>query len=120
MAYSGKKRDDNVIKPQFAKVPPHAIDAERAVLGGILLENSALNVVLEMLTPEDFYSDANGLVYGAMVKLFKRGEPVDHVTLREELAARKDLERVGGDEHLLSLIDTLPTIENIQAHAVIV
>jgi len=99
------------------RVPPNALEAERAVLGGILLENDAMNVVLETLSEDDFYSDANGTIYAAMVSLFQRGQPVDDITLREELAQSSRLPAVGGDEYLLSLTNTIPTVANIQAHA---
>lgn len=111
-----QSREDNS-KPQFAKVPPNALDAERAVLGGVLLENGVLNVVLESLSAGDFYSDANGMIFETMVTLFQRGQPVDQITLREELALHDKLQRVGGDDYLLDLTDTLPTVANIQAHA---
>lgn len=102
------------------RVPPNALDAERAVLGGILLENSAMNVVIEIITAEDFYSDANGRIYEAMRTLFGRSQPIDHVTLREELVHSSKLQAVGGDEYLLSLTNTIPTVANIEAHARIV
>ncbi len=102
------------------RVPPTALDAERAVLGGILLENEAMNVVLDILEREDFYSEAHGILYEAMRTLFGRNQPVDHVTLREELVLQQKLQAIGGDEHLLSLAETIPTVANIKAHAMIV
>ncbi len=102
------------------RVPPNALDAERAVLGGILLENDAMNVVLEILTREDFYSEAHGILFDTMRRLFGRSQPVDHVTLREELVLSQQLQAVGGDEYLLQLAETIPTVANIKAHAEIV
>lgn len=99
------------------RVPPNALDAERAVLGGILLENDAVNVVTEILAPDDFYSEANATIFESMVSLFSRGQPIDQVTLRAELASRERVQAVGGDEYLLSLTDTIPTVANIEAHA---
>ena len=61
------------------RVPPHSLDAERAVLGGILLENNALNSASQILDPDDFYSRANSLVFDAMTGLFRKGQPVDLV-----------------------------------------
>ncbi|HTU59326.1 MAG TPA: DnaB-like helicase N-terminal domain-containing protein, partial [Polyangiales bacterium] len=70
-----------------SRVPPNDLSAERAVLGGILLENDALNTVHELpLTPEDFYSEAHARIYECMVGLFGAGQPVDLVTLRERLS----------------------------------
>lgn len=91
------------------------------MLGGILLENDALNTVHELpLTHEDFYSDAHSRIFEAMVGLFSAGQPVDLVTLRERLAIGNKLHAVGGDEYLFSLTNTIPTVANIEAHAKIV
>ncbi|GAB4199080.1 MAG: replicative DNA helicase [Sandaracinaceae bacterium] len=102
------------------RVPPHALEAERAVLGGILLENNALNTVLQILTADDFYSRSNALVFDAMAELFRRGQPVDTITLRAWLVDRGTFQKAGGDEHLLSLTNTIPTVANIEQHAAIV
>jgi replicative DNA helicase len=103
------------------RTAPYSLEAERAVLGGILLENAALRPVREAgLVPADFYRDAHAIVFDAMICLTGAGSPVDSVTLREHLAAEGRLERVGGDEYLLGLIDKIPTLSNICAHAGIV
>ena len=90
------------------------------MLGGILLENDAMNVVLEVLSVDDFYSEANAKIFEAMSELFRRNQPVDQVTLRELLLHSGKLAGVGGDEYLLSLTNTIPTVSNIKAHAQIV
>ncbi len=90
------------------------------MLGGILLENDAMNVVLEVLSLEDFYSEANAKIFDAMSELFRRNQPVDQVTLRETLLHGGKLAGVGGDEYLLSLTNTIPTVSNIKTHARIV
>lgn len=103
------------------RVPPNDLAAERAVLGGIMLENQALDLVAEAaLSATDFYSDANGKIYAAILELHTAGQPVDGVTLRDRLETKKQLVAVGGDEYLLKLIDTIPTVSNIEAHAKIV
>ena len=102
------------------QVPPNALEAERSVLGGILLENEAMNVVLEILSAGDFYSEANAKVFEAMVSLFQQSQPVDQVTLREALADTGKLAAVGGDEYLLSLNNASQTDANIDAHARII
>src|SRR5690606_30195801 len=102
------------------RVPPHSLDAERAVLGGIMLENNALNAATQILGVDDFYSRANALIFEAMCELFRRGEPVDLVTLRAWLVDRGNLQKAGGDEHMLALTETIPTVENIEHHAAIV
>ena len=90
--------------PHTGRVPPHDLNAERAVLGGVLLENEALNVVTELpLRPGDFYKDAHATIFEAMLALFAEGQPVDTVTLRERLSTAGKLQRVGGDDYLLGL-----------------
>jgi len=90
------------------------------VLGGILLENQAMNIVIETLSVEDFYSEANAKIFEAMTELSRRGQPVDQVTLREVLVHSGKLGSIGGDEYLLSLSNTIPSVSNIQAHARII
>ena len=90
------------------------------MLGGILLENQAMNIVVEALSTDDFYSEANAKIFEAMNELSRRGQPVDHVTLREALVHSGKLASVGGDEYLLSLSNTIPSVSNIQAHAQII
>ncbi len=102
------------------RIPPHALEAERAVLGGVLLENNALNTVTQILKPDDFYSRANALLFEGMLELFRKQQPVDIVTLRSWLVDRGTLQKAGGDEHLLSLTNTIPTLANIEHHANIV
>ena len=102
------------------RVPPNSLEAERAVLGGMLLENNAMNVVLEILEKEDFYSEANAHIFDGMTTLFRSGKPMDTVTVREELVHRGKLQAVGGDEYLLELTNTIPTVANIESHARIV
>ena len=116
-AFDAPPRDRSL--PQ-GRVPPHAGGAEQAVLGGILLENDAMNVVMEILSDTDFYNQANARIFEAMTVLFRRGEPVDTVTLRAELVSRNKLQAVGGDEYILSLTNTIPTVANIASHAKII
>lgn len=118
MADASSERSARPVRaaPQ-GRVPPNDLQAERAVLGGILLQNDALNVVLDILTADDFYSEANAEIFRAMGALYASGQPVDTVTLRGRLGTEARLQSVGGDDYLLSLTDTIPTIANIQAHA---
>lgn len=102
------------------RIPPHSLDAERAVLGGMLLANESINTVAQILEPDHFYSEGHSLMYAAMTRLFSAGQPVDTVTLRAELERASKLQACGGDEYLLSLTDTIPTVQNIEHHANIV
>jgi replicative DNA helicase len=107
--------DDNL-----RKVPPQNLEAESSVLGGILLENDAVNLVLELLRPEDFYRESHRKIFRAMIELTDRSEPVDVITLSECLKNRGDLEAVGGSAYLASLNDFVPTAANISYYARIV
>jgi replicative DNA helicase len=100
--------DDNL-----RKVPPQNLEAESSVLGGILLENDAINLVLEFLRPEDFYRESHRKILRAMIELSDRSEPVDLITLSEHLKNRGELEAVGGSAYLASLADFVPTAANI-------
>jgi replicative DNA helicase len=102
------------------KVPPQNMEAEQSVLGGILLENPALNAVLEILTGADFYSEGHRKIFNAIVDLSDRGEPSDLVTLSSHLKDRKQLDQVGGMAYLASLVDSVPSAANITYYARIV
>jgi len=89
-----------------ARIPPHNLDAERAVLGAVLLEGrETLPRVIEVLRPSDFYTEAHRVMYGSMLTLFDRGEPVDVLTLTEELRRGDQLEFVGGPAALALLVE---------------
>ena len=89
-----------------SRIPPHNLDAERAVLGAILLEGrEALPRVVEVLRPSDFYTEAHRAMYHAMLNLFDRGEPVDLLTLQEELRRSDQLPLVGGPAALALLVE---------------
>jgi len=107
--------DDNL-----RKVPPQNLEAESSVLGGVLLDNEAINRVLELLTPEDFYRETHRKIFRAMIELSDRTEPVDLITLSDFLKARGELEAVGGTSYLASLADLVPTAANISYYARIV
>ncbi|RLA77901.1 MAG: replicative DNA helicase [Deltaproteobacteria bacterium] len=102
------------------KVPPHSLEAEQSVLGGIIIDNDALHRVLELLRPEDFYREAHQKIYEAMISLFERGEPLDLITLTNELKRSKTLEKAGGASYLAQLADAVPTAANVAHYAKIV
>ena len=99
---------------------PHNLDAERSVLGAILLDNHAINPAAETLTPEDFYGEAHRLVFEAMVALSEDNSPIDAVTVAEQLERGDHLERAGGLGYLSSLMDGLPRALNVGQYARIV
>ncbi len=102
------------------KLPPQNIEAEQSVLGGILIENEAINKVMELLSIEDFYRDAHQKMFQAMVDLTEKDEPVDLITLTHDLRKKNQLDSIGGASYLASLIDSVPTAANIEYYAKIV
>ncbi|AMY11658.1 Replicative DNA helicase [Luteitalea pratensis] len=99
---------------------PHNLDAERSVLGAILLRNDAINAAVEVLQPEDFYRDAHQLLLEHMIQLSERGAAIDLVTLAESLTRADALEKVGGPAYITRLVDGVPRTTNIEHYAQIV
>ncbi len=102
-----------------AYVPPNSIDAERSTLGSMLIERTAVEKCLEMLSPEDFYRDANRIIFEVIQVLAQRDQPVDLITVQEELKNQDQLEHIGLS-YLLSLFDAVPTAANVAYYAKIV
>ncbi len=95
------------------RLPPQFLEGERAILGGLLLDNDALPKVLSILSPADFYREGHRYVFETMIDLFNRNEPVDWLTLTAALKANGRLETVGGVAFLTELIDAVPSAANI-------
>jgi replicative DNA helicase len=102
------------------KTLPHNLEAERAVLGAILLEDTALLTVFETLKSQDFYLNSHRKVFEKMIHLMNASRPIDLVTLKDELQRANELESVGGAAYLASLTDGLPRAMNIEHYAQIV
>jgi len=102
------------------KLPPQSIEAEMSILGGILLENEAINRVLDVLVPDDFYRESHRKIMRAMIELNEHREPCDLVTLTTVLKKRGELEEVGGGAYLATLVDYVPTAANIAYYSRIV
>jgi replicative DNA helicase len=102
------------------RLPPQNLEAETSVLGAVLLENEALNRVLEILKEDDFYREAHRRIFSAILHLYEHSEPVDLITLSEVLKTRGDLDAVGGVEYLNSLVNGVPTAANISYYAKII
>ena len=105
---------------QLHRVPPQSVEAEQSVLGGILIDCSAINRVLELLTPDDFYREAHRKIFQGMIHLFEKGVPIDLITLTETLKNMDILDDVGGASYLAALADSVPTAANIVYYARIV
>jgi len=102
------------------KLPPQNLEAEQSILGGVLMENDALNTVLEFLEEGDFYRDAHQKIFHSMIALSERNEPLDLITLTNELKKKKELDEIGGSSYLASLVEAVPTAANIAYYAKIV
>jgi len=99
---------------------PHNLEAERSVLGAILIQNDAYNMAVELLRPEDFYRDAHRRIFDKIIALAERRMAVDFVTLKEELGRAGELDTVGGPAYIASLVDGVPRSTNVEYYAKIV
>jgi replicative DNA helicase len=104
----------------FGKLPPQAKDLEEAVLGAIMLEKTAFDTVIEILKPECFYVEAHNRIFKAMQSLANKSQPIDILTVAEELRSREELEMVGGAYYVTKLTNTVVSAANIEAHARII
>ncbi len=101
-------------------MPPHDEQAEKAVLGAILIDSAAMNLVAEFLRPKHFYSSPNALIFEAMLSLFDRQEPIDIVTVKNELKKGGNLKKIGGKAYLAELIENVPTSAYVEHYGKIV
>ncbi len=106
--------------PLGAYVPPHSIEAEQSTLGAMLIERSAVEKVFEILEKEDFYRENHQTLFDVVTTLAERDEPVDLITVQEELKNRDKLDAIGGIAYLTALFDTVPTAANVEYYARIV
>lgn len=104
----------------LGKVPPHNLEAEESVLGACLISREAIANVLEILGHDDFYKPAHNEIFHTILDLYGRGDPIDAVTLAEELRRRDKLEAVGGKHYLFHLVQSVPTPGSAAHYAKIV
>ena len=102
------------------KLPPQAVELEEAVIGALMLEKEALNDVVEILKPESFYKEAHQKIYGAIIELFGKSEPIDILTVTSELRKKGELELVGGPVFISQLTNRVASAANIEFHARII
>ncbi len=114
-----RKQADEVHK-KSGRVPPQATDVEKAVLGAMLIEREAIPQAVEVLPPEAFYTAKHEKIYSAILSLFERGNPVDLVTLTEELKRRDQLDDVGGPYYLTELTTEVASAANVEYHSRII
>jgi len=104
----------------FQKTLPQNMEAEQAVLGGILIDNEAIHQVLEIIEVEDFYKESHRKIFLVFLELYEQNQPIDLVTVCESLQKKEQLEEVGGATFLASLVEVIPTASNIAYYAKIV
>lgn len=104
---------------QNGLLPPQSSDLEKVVLGAVMLERDAINVVIEILTPQSFYNDKHGRIFGAVLELRKRNEPIDILTVTQELSRTNQLNLIGA-WYITELTDRVASASNIEYHARII
>lgn len=100
-----------------AKIPPHSIETEQSLLGGLLLDKDAMIKIADIVTADDFYRDSHRFIFEAMVDLFRRHEPIDILSLTNRLSEMGNLEKVGGRSYLLELANIVPTAAHVAHYA---
>ena len=105
---------------EHGKLPPQAIDLEEAVLGALLLEKEAVNAVIDILQPESFYKDSHSRIFSAIKNLFGKSEPIDILTVTNELKSSGELDIIGGAYYLARLTNRVASSANIEYHARII
>ena len=102
------------------RIPPHSVESEQSILGSIILDKDAIITVAETINPGDFYKEAHKIIYESMLRLNSNNEPIDLITLIEELRKEGHLDNVGGISYLTSLSTIVPTTSNVKYYANIV
>lgn len=117
---SRRKSPFDISTMVYGKVPPQAKDLEEAVLGAIMLEKGAFDAVIEILKPECFYVESHQRIYRAMQALAQKSQPIDILTVVEELKTREELEMIGGPYYVTKLTNAVVSSANIEAHSKII
>ena len=115
-----KSRTKPQSNPILSKLPPQNIGAEASLLSAILIDNHILDDVADVLAPSDFYRGAHQIIFGAMIELAGKSEPIDLVTLANILKDRGELETIGGAIYLAKLIDEVPMAVNADHYTKII
>src|SRR5215510_2148760 len=99
---------------------PHNLDAEKSVLGAILIHNEAFNHAAELIDSRDFFRDAHRRIFDKMVKLSERNDAIDLITLKDELGRSGEIDEVGGPAYITALVDGVPRSANVEHYAKII
>ncbi|MDP3975048.1 MAG: replicative DNA helicase [Candidatus Jorgensenbacteria bacterium] len=103
--------------PKTPKIPPQDLEAERSVLGALMLDKTAIVKVADLLSPEDFYHPGHQKIYGSILELFERGKPIDILTVSHDLKEKKVIQEVGGVDYLTELVEKVPTAAHVEHYA---
>jgi replicative DNA helicase len=117
---TSKSPAHQIIQQQFGKLPPQAVDLEEAVLGALMLEKDALTSVIDILHPETFYKDSHQKIFAAIRRLFEKSEPIDILTVTNELKHSAELDIVGGPFYITQLTNRVASAANIEFHSRII
>lgn len=115
-----KRQKRKVIELEKGRIPPQAVEFEEAILGAILIDNSAINQVIDILSPESFYKEEHKLIYGAVKDLFGDSQPVDILTVANLLRKKAELDSVGGEYYLIQLSQKVSSAAHSEFHARII
>lgn len=107
-------------KSQIGRLPPQNVEAEQSVLGSLLIDKDAIIKMADIITPDDFYKDAHGIIFDSMLELYGKREPIDILSLSSILGEKKKLDLIGGRSYLTMLTNAVPTSSNVVHYAKIV
>ncbi len=111
---------DTSPKNGSVRMPPQNIEAEKSVLGSLMLDTNAINVVIDILTPDDFYSQKHSIIYGVMLDLYEKKDPIDVLSVASRLKEKKQLGKAGDSSYLADLVNGVPTASNVKHYSEIV
>ncbi len=110
----------NILDETTGKIPPQSIDLEEAILGAMMIDKDTCNIVIDILKPECFYNEANKKIYIAILELYRNMQPIDMLTVKDELSKRKELAEIGGAAYLTKLTSKIASTAHAEFHARIV
>jgi replicative DNA helicase len=109
--------ESRVSSRQALRIPPQHIEAEKALLGSIMIKPESMNEVIDIISPGSFYVEKHRIIYQAMLDLFSKSEPIDLLSLSSRLSENKRLEQIGGRSTLAELVNTVPSAGNVKHYA---
>ena len=117
---ASKSTVSSLLAGNFGKLPPQAVDLEEAVLGALMLEKNALTSVIDILHPDSFYKDTHKIIFQAIRRLFEKAQPIDILTVTNELKFTGELDIVGGPFFITQLTNRVASSANIEFHSRII